>query len=202
MISFPTDITSMSHHGFLSPDGKCFSFDHRANGYARGEGVGSVIVKRLSDAIKNGDTIRAVIRGTAVNQDGRTPGISLPSSAAQEILMRKIYADAGLGFEDTMMVEAHGTGTAAGDPLEATAIGRVFGPSRKDTPLFIGALKSGIGHLEGGAGIAGWVILINIKLKANAKKPASLRRFWCLKVASFLQTSILRRSIQRFLWIS
>jgi acyl transferase domain-containing protein len=155
MISFPTDITSMGHHGFLSPDGRCYSFDHRANGYARGEGVGSVIVKRLSDAILEGDTIRAVIRGSGVNQDGRTPGISLPSSAAQESLMRKVYASAGLNLEDTMMVEAHGTGTAAGDPIEASAIARTFSTRSKEIPLFVGAIKSGIGHLEGGAGIAG-----------------------------------------------
>ncbi|KAH8815396.1 iterative type I polyketide synthase [Xylogone sp. PMI_703] len=155
MISFPTDITSMGHHGFLSPDGRCYSFDYRANGYARGEGVGTVIVKRLSDAVRDGDTIRAVVRGTGVNQDGRTAGISLPSSQAQEALMRKVYQNAGLGFEDTHMVEAHGTGTAAGDPLEASAIARTFASRRKDIPLYIGAVKSSIGHLEGGAGIAG-----------------------------------------------
>lgn len=155
MISFPTDITSMGHHGFLSQEGRCFSFDHRADGYARGEGVGTVIVKRLSDALRDGNTIRAVIRGTGVNQDGRTAGISLPSSAAQERLMRTVYASAGLDFNDTMMVEAHGTGTAAGDPIEASAIARTFASRSKDIPLFVGAIKSGIGHLEGGAGIAG-----------------------------------------------
>ena len=155
MISFPTDITSMGHHGFLSQDGRCFSFDHRANGYARGEGVGSVIVKRLSDAIRDGNTIRAVIRGTGVNQDGRTAGISLPSSEAQESLMRSVYRNAGLNFKDTHMVEAHGTGTAAGDPLEASAIARTFSSRGKDIPLYVGAIKSCIGHLEGGAGIAG-----------------------------------------------
>jgi acyl transferase domain-containing protein len=155
MISFPTDIMSMGHHGFLSPEGKCFSFDHRADGYARGEGVGSLIVKRLSDAIRDGDTIRSVIRGIGVNQDGRTPGVSMPSSAAQESLMRKVYASAGLGFEDTMMVEAHGTGTAAGDPIEANALARTFAACKSKIPLYVGAIKSGIGHLEGGAGVAG-----------------------------------------------
>lgn len=155
MVSFPTDITSMGHHGFLSPDGRCFSFDHKANGYGRGEGVGTIIVKRLSDALKDGDTIRAVIRGTGVNQDGRTAGISLPSSQAQESLMRSVYAEAGLTLNETHMVEAHGTGTAAGDPLEASAIARTFSSRRKDIPLYVGAIKSSIGHLEGGAGIAG-----------------------------------------------
>lgn len=155
VISFPTDIISMGHHGFLSPEGKCFSFDHRANGYARGEGVGSLVIKRLSDAINDGDTIRSVIRGIGVNQDGRTPGVSMPSSAAQESLMRKVYASARLGFEDTMMVEAHGTGTAAGDPIEAHAIARTFASRKSKIPLYVGAIKSGVGHLEGGAGVAG-----------------------------------------------
>lgn len=146
----------MAHHGFLSPDGKCYSFDHRANGYARGEGVGSIVVKRLSDAIRDGNTIRAVIRGSGVNQDGRTAGITLPSASAQEDLIRNVYAAAGLDPKDTRMLEAHGTGTTAGDPIEASAAAKIFGPHRSATdPLYIGAIKSGIGHLEGGAGVAG-----------------------------------------------
>ena len=155
VISFPTDILSMGHHGFLSSEGRSFSFDHRADGYARGEGVGSLVIKRLPDAIRDGNTIRAIIRGTGVNQDGRTPGISMPSSTAQEALIKKVYSSAGLEYHDTMMVEAHGTGTAAGDPLEASAIARSFASRKSTIPLHIGAIKSGIGHLEGGAGIAG-----------------------------------------------
>ena len=155
MISFPTDIMSMGHHGFLSPKGRCFSFDHRADGYARGEGVGSLVVKRLSDAVRDGNIVRAIIRGTGVNQDGRTPGIAMPSSSAQESLMRKVYTSAGLDFQKTMMVEAHGTGTAAGDPTEANAIAKTFASRKSSIPMFVGAIKSGIGHLEGGAGIAG-----------------------------------------------
>ncbi|EED14251.1 polyketide synthase, putative [Talaromyces stipitatus ATCC 10500] len=152
----PMDIMGMAHHGFLSPDGKCYSFDHRANGYARGEGVGSIVVKRLSDAIRDGNTIRAVIRGSGVNQDGRTAGITLPSASAQEDLIRKVYASAGLDPKDTRMLEAHGTGTSAGDPVEASAAAKIFGPHRSTfDPLYIGAIKSGIGHLEGGAGVAG-----------------------------------------------
>ena len=155
MILGPIDTTSMGHHGFLSPEGKCFSFDHRADGYARGEGVGTIIVKRLADALRDGDTIRAVVRGTGVNQDGKTAGITLPSSAAQERLMREVYASAGLNVVDTVMIESHGTGTAAGDPIEASAIARTFASRSIDIPLFVGAMKSGIGHLEGAAGIAG-----------------------------------------------
>ena len=174
----PLDVMSMAHHGFLGGDGKCYSFDHRANGYSRGEGVGSIVVKRLSDAIRDGNTIRAVIRGTGVNQDGRTAGITLPSAAAQEALIRDVYASANLPLTETRMLEAHGTGTAAGDPIEATAAARVFGPHRsRSDPLIVGALKSGIGHLEGGAGVAGIIksVLILesgiVPPNANFEKP-------------------------------
>lgn len=98
----------------ISPDGKCFSFDHRANGYARGEGFAAIIVKRLSDAIKDGDTIRAIIRNTGTNQDGYTSGITKPNMDSQEMLIRETYAKAGLPTQDTMYFEAHGTGTEAG----------------------------------------------------------------------------------------
>jgi len=148
----------MSHQGFLSPNGRCFSFDHRANGFARGEGVGTVIVKRLSDALRDGDTIRAVVRGTGINQDGRTPGLTLPSSEAQERLIKTTYASAGLDFDDTMLVEAHGTGTRQGDAIEARGIAQAFKSRRKDRPLYLGSIKASVGHLEGAAGVAGYVI--------------------------------------------
>lgn len=156
VLLWPNDFVAMSHHGFLSPDGLCYSFDHRANGYSRGEGVGTVILKRLSDALRDGDTIRAVVRGSGVNQDGRTPGISLPNGTAQTALIRDVYARAGLNPEDTLFIEAHGTGTAAGDPIEARAIAQAFNTSSstRKAPLYIGAMKSGIGHLEGASGVA------------------------------------------------
>lgn len=113
---------AMSNIGFLSPDGLSYSFDHRANGYSRGEGVGTIIIKPLSKALRDGDTIRAVVRATGVNQDGRTPGITLPSRIAQEQLIRDTYANAGLDVADTSYVGGHGTGTSAGDPIEAGAI--------------------------------------------------------------------------------
>ncbi|WQF87991.1 Putative Acyl transferase domain superfamily, GroES-like superfamily, alcohol dehydrogenase [Colletotrichum destructivum] len=140
--------------GFLSPDGRCYSFDHKANGYARGEGFGCVAVKKLSHAIRDGNVIRAVVRATGVNQDGKTPSITQPSLEAQIALIRKTYEQAGLGFSTTEYVEAHGTGTAVGDPIEARAIGEVFRKSRR-TPLHIGSVKSNIGHLEGASGLAG-----------------------------------------------
>ncbi|KAH8806011.1 fatty acid synthase S-acetyltransferase [Xylogone sp. PMI_703] len=177
---------------FLSPDSKCYSFDHRANGYSRGEGLASVIIKRLSTAIRDGDTIRAVVRGTGINQDGRTPGITLPSQEAQETLIRETYAKAGLDLAQTRFFEAHGTGTAAGDPIEAGAIAATFRDARiKDDgePLIVGAIKTNLGHLEGTSGLAGLIKTIyalengiippNIWMeKVNPKIPAEQ---WKLK---------------------
>ncbi|OOQ88785.1 fatty acid synthase [Penicillium brasilianum] len=149
----PVETIGMGHHGLLGAQGRSFSFDARAEGYARGEGVGSVILKPLHAAVRDGDTIRAVIRETGVNQDGRTPGITVPSAAAQERLIREVYWRAGLDMEQTRFVEAHGTGTSTGDPIEAEALSRAF-KCRRDGPLYVGAVKSSIGHLEGGSGIA------------------------------------------------
>lgn len=128
----------MTNLNFLSPDSKCYSFDSRANGYARGEGVGVVILKKLSDAIRDGDTIRAVIRATGSNQDGKTPGITQPSREAQERLIRETYRKAGLSMEPTRFFEAHGTGTPIGDPREAQAIGNAFRQDRSpEDPLHV-----------------------------------------------------------------
>lgn len=143
----------LSNMGFFSPDGRSYSFDNRANGFAKGEGVGIVVLKRLKDAICEGDTIRAVIRSTGSNQDGRTPGITQPSRAAQEANIRDVYRSAGLSMSTTQFLEAHGTGTQIGDPIEAGAIAEAFG-RRPDNPLLIGAVKSNIGHLEAASGIA------------------------------------------------
>ncbi|KAJ5546921.1 Acyl transferase/acyl hydrolase/lysophospholipase [Penicillium frequentans] len=149
----PVETVGMSHHGLLGTQGRCFSFDSRAEGYARGEGVGTVVLKPLSTAIRDGDTIRAVIRETGVNQDGRTSGLTVPSAEAQEKLIREVYWRAGLDLEQTRFVEAHGTGTSIGDPIEAGALARAF-KCRRETPLYVGTIKSTIGHLEGGSGVA------------------------------------------------
>lgn len=143
----------MSSMSFLSPDDKCHSFDAQANGYARGEGGGFVVLKRLDKAIQDGDTIRAVIRATGSNQDGRTMGITQPSASRQEELIRSTYASAGLKFDETNYFEAHGTGTKIGDLTECSVIGSVFGPTRQH-PIRVGSVKSNIGHLEGASGIA------------------------------------------------
>lgn len=141
--------------GILSPDGLSYSFDHRANGYSRGEGFGMVVLKRVSDAILDGDTIRAVIRGCGSGQDGRTPGLTQPSKSAQADLMRSVYSRASLDPSLTRFFEAHGTGTVVGDSIEAGAISEVFTAYRSpDAPLYVGSVKSNIGHLEGAAGIA------------------------------------------------
>ncbi|KAL8724488.1 MAG: hypothetical protein Q9166_007922 [cf. Caloplaca sp. 2 TL-2023] len=171
------NILTMSNMNFFSPDGKCFSFDHRANGYARGEGLGALIVKRLSSAIEDGDTIRAVIRSTGSNQDGRTPGITQPSGDAQATLIKHTYEKAGLDMKFTRFFEAHGTGTAIGDPIEAAAIGDVFRKHRSpDDPLYIGAVKSNIGHLEGSSGIAGVIKAILVLEKGIIPPNANFKQ--------------------------
>ncbi|MCJ1398962.1 hypothetical protein MMC11_002163 [Xylographa trunciseda] len=153
----------LSNMNFISHDSRSFSFDHRSNGYGRGEGMGVIVLKRLSDALRDGDTIRAVVRSTGSNQDGRTPGITQPSQDAQEVLINETYAKAGLDMRTTRYVEAHGTGTAIGDPIEASAIGRAFRKYRSaEEPMYIGAVKSNIGHLEGASGVAGVIKTIMV----------------------------------------
>lgn len=143
---------------FLSPDGQAFSFDSRANGYARGEGIGAVVLKRLSSAIADGDSIRAVIRASGINQDGKTPGITMPSAKAQAELIRSCYSQAGLDYNETAYFEAHGTGTQIGDPIELSSLGSTFGVNRdKSDPLWVSSAKTNIGHQEGGAGLAGLI---------------------------------------------
>jgi acyl transferase domain-containing protein/NADPH:quinone reductase-like Zn-dependent oxidoreductase len=153
------DVTiTFSRAAMLSPDGRCKAFDARANGYVRGEGAGIVILKLLSRALLDRDRIQAVIRGTAVNQDGRTSTITVPSREAQIAMLQQACARAGVRPSHIGYVEAHGTGTAVGDPIEASAIGTVFGERRTgDRACIIGSIKTNIGHLEPAAGIAGLI---------------------------------------------
>lgn len=163
MLNPDTIMMSLSNLNFLSPDDRCYSFDSRANGYSRGEGFGVVLIKLLSEALREGDTIRAVIRATGANQDGKTPGITQPSRMAQEDLIRETYSSAGLDPGVTRFFEAHGTGTSIGDPTEAGAISGVFKSHRSPSdPLFIGAVKSNIGHLEGASGIASLIKTVQV----------------------------------------
>ena len=142
----------------LNDDGKCYAFDSRGKGYARSEGVATIVLKRLADAVKAGDPIRAIVRNTGMNQDGKTNGIMLPSSQAQEDLMRSIHLDAGLDPIFTGYVEAHGTGTQAGDAAEINSISKVFCTGIERTqPLFVGSIKANFGHCESASGLAGLI---------------------------------------------
>lgn len=167
----------MSNMHFLSPDSICYTFDERANGYARGEGMAALILKPLEDAIRDGDTIRAIIRGTATNQDGKTAGITLPSKTAQISLIETAYKQAGCDPSLTGYFEAHGTGTQAGDPIEASAIGATLGKCRpekgEDGKLYVGSIKTNIGHLEGASGLAGL-----IKAVLSMEKATILPNLW------------------------
>jgi len=148
----------------LSDTGRSYPFDSRGAGYGRGEGVTSVVLKRLHDALQAGDNVRAIIRNTAVSQDGKTNGITLPSQQAQQRLQTSIYRRAGLDPGKTCYVEAHGTGTAAGDRAELHSIANVFcGNKRLRTnELYLGSIKSNIGHLESSSALAGFIKTILI----------------------------------------
>lgn len=150
----PEPQMGFSKGGFLSPDGICYSFDDRGNGYVRSEGAGLIIIKPLAQAEKDGDPIYAKIIGSAVNQDGATKGISVPNPLAQQELLVEAYKDAGIDPHLVQYVEAHGTGTFVGDPIETNSIGKVIGTDRKDQ-VMIGSVKSNIGHLEPASGVAG-----------------------------------------------
>ncbi|MEA2737612.1 MAG: hypothetical protein QOH05_919, partial [Acetobacteraceae bacterium] len=159
LLMAPQSFVGFARASMLSRLGRCHSFDARADGYVRGEGGGAVIIKTLANALADGDPIRAVIRGTGVNSDGRTNGFSMPSGAAQAELVRQVCARAGVTPDQFSYFEAHGTGTPVGDPIEARAIGEAIGQGRT-TPLPIGSVKSNIGHLEPASGMAGLMKLL------------------------------------------
>lgn len=157
----PDIFVALSHSRMLAPDGRCKTFDAAADGFARGEGCGMVVLKRLADAQADGDRILAVIRGSAVNQDGPSSGLTAPNGPAQEAVIRAAIANAGLAPRQVGVIEAHGTGTQLGDPLEVHALGGVFGADREGVPpLVIGSVKTNIGHLEGAAGVTGLIKLV------------------------------------------
>ena len=158
VIITPDGFIGFSQAGMLSPDGKCKAFAAEANGFVRGEGAGIVLLKPLSQALADGDPIQGVILGSALNQDGHTNGISLPSTEAQAQLVRDACADAGILPQDVGFVEAHGTGTAVGDPIEAIALAEALCANRPaDAPLPIGSVKTNLGHLETAAGVVGLI---------------------------------------------
>ena len=154
----PSTTHLLSKTQALSPDGRCKTFDARANGYVRGEGCGMLVLKRLSDAERDGDSILALIRGSAVNQDGRSTGLTAPNVLSQQALLRQALESARLSPQDIAYLETHGTGTSLGDPIEVEAIKAVFGaPRDRGAKCVLGALKSNIGHLEAAAGVAGLI---------------------------------------------
>lgn len=183
----------------LNENGRSYPFDERGEGYGRGEGVAVVVLKRLEDAVMDGDRVRAIIRGSGVNQDGKTNGITMPNRNSQEQLIRDVYYRAWLDPRSVYYVEAHGTGTRAGDEIELSAIAATFGDNgRRPDPFFVGSIKSNIGHLESASGISGFIktVLVlergcivpnadfqkqkssldleNLKIKVRTRSPSSL----------------------------
>ena len=155
------DVTvSFAKGGFLSPTGRCRAFDSSADGFVRAEGAAVVVLKPLAKALADGDRIYAVIRSTVTNQDGRTGGLTVPSAEQQQAMLEEAYARAGVKPEQVGYVEAHGTGTAVGDPLEAAAFGKAIGARRaNDDRLWVGSIKSNLGHLEPASGVVGLIKL-------------------------------------------
>jgi microcystin synthetase protein McyG len=155
----PTIALSKAH--MLAPDGRCKTFDASADGFSRGEGCGVLVLKRLEHALADGDRVLALIRGTAVNQDGRSGGLTVPNGPAQEAVIRMALADAGAQANDIDYVEAHGTGTSLGDPIEVRALAGALGGGRTAAnPLLIGSVKTNLGHLESAAGVAGVIKVV------------------------------------------
>jgi len=172
------DLTvAFSQARMLSAGGACRAFDAGADGYVRGEGCGVVVLKRLEDAVRDGDRVIAVLRASAVNQDGRTNGLTAPNGVSQQRVLRGALARAGLGPEAVQYVEAHGTGTPLGDPIELHAIRAVYGERDASAPLWVGSVKTNIGHLESAAGVAS-LIKAALALQARTIPPHLHFRSW------------------------
>jgi len=160
LILSPETTIAFSKARMLSPDGRCRPFDAGANGYVRGEGCGILVLKRLTDAVRDGDRVLAVIRSSAANQDGRTSGITAPSGRAQQAVIRAALTQAGLTADRVSYIEAHGTGTPLGDPIETQALAELFRRRGGEPPLYIASVKANIGHTETVSGIAGIIKVV------------------------------------------
>ncbi len=161
LILSPVPMAALAAARMLAPDGRCKTFDAAADGFGRAEGCGVVVLKRLADAIADRDPVLAVIRGSAVNQDGRSSGFTVPNGSAQSRLIEEALRSAGVAPSAIQYVEAHGTGTSLGDPIEMQALGAVFSRSRSpDQPLYVGSVKTNIGHAEAASGIAGLIKVV------------------------------------------
>jgi myxalamid-type polyketide synthase MxaB len=160
-IVLPDAFGLLTRAGVLAPDGRCKTFDESADGFVRAEGCGIVVLKRLSDAVADGDNILAVIRGSAINQDGASSGLTVPNGLAQQEVLRQALAAARVEPTAIDYVEAHGTGTSLGDPIELEALAAVLGPGRgPDQPFMVGSVKTNIGHLEAAAGVVGLIKVV------------------------------------------
>ncbi|MFD0727084.1 beta-ketoacyl synthase N-terminal-like domain-containing protein [Lysobacter brunescens] len=169
----PTMHVNTGQSGMLSVDGRCYAFDHRANGFVPAEGVGTVLLKRLADAERDGDIVHAVIRGWGVNQDGKTNGITAPNPVSQTRLMRTVYDRFGIDPEDIQLIEAHGTGTRLGDPIEVEGLTQAFRHYTDKTQYCaLGSVKGNVGHCLFAAGIAG-VLKLVLALKHRQLPPAA-----------------------------
>ncbi|MEM6447249.1 MAG: SDR family NAD(P)-dependent oxidoreductase, partial [Cyanobacteria bacterium P01_D01_bin.123] len=164
----PEPTIYFSRGRFMAPDGRCKTFDAAADGYVRGEGCGVVVLKRLSDAERDGDRIYGLVRGSAVNQDGASGGLTVPKGSSQQRVIEAALAEAQVQPEEVAYVEAHGTGTSLGDPIEVQALQTVLGTSHSpETPLLVGSVKTNIGHLEAAAGIAS-IIKVALSLQQDS----------------------------------
>jgi acyl transferase domain-containing protein/acyl carrier protein len=173
LILTPQVNIALSQSHMMAPDGRCKAFSDNADGFVRSEGAGMIVLKRLRDAVQDGNRVLAVIRGTAANQDGRSSGLTAPNGRSQQAVIRAALADAGMHPDDLQYIEAHGTGTALGDPIEIGALENVFAERQLTAePLRVGSIKSNLGHLESAAGVAG---LMKLVLSLQHKQiPASL----------------------------
>ncbi|MFO0939502.1 MAG: type I polyketide synthase [Pirellulales bacterium] len=196
----PDFYVAFSQLGVMSPHGRCKTFDARANGYVRSEGAAVVMLKPLNAALRDKDPIYAVIRATALNQDGRTPGMTVPSQEAQASLIKAACDKASIAPREIQYVEAHGTGTPVGDPIEANAIGSVIGQGRSgDDRCWVGSVKTNIGHLEAGAGMAS---LLKVALALHHRKIPQNLHFQKANPAINFESLGLRVPTQTVTWNS
>ena len=196
MMLTPAATLNFCQARMLAEDGKCKTFDESANGYVRGEGGGFVVLKPLSKALADGNDVLAVVKAAVVNQDGSSGGLTVPNGVAQEKLLRKALEESGIRPSDMDYIEAHGTGTSLGDPIEVRSIGNVYGDdAKRDTPLYLGSVKTHIGHLEAAAGIAGLIKCVLSLQKKHVPSHLNLQRVNPLIDLASIPAEISRRGV-------